>query len=68
MEAYEAAVAGNRAAALRAALVPGDRCPVCDQAVTVVPHHEDPPEISAARTERDRASEAPLPPTRRARG
>ena len=58
LEAYEAAVAGNRAAALRAALVPGDRCPVCEQAVTVVPHHEDPPELSAARTERDRAAEA----------
>ncbi len=58
LEAYEAAVAGNRAAALRAALVPGDRCPVCEQAVTVVPHHEDPPEIRAARTERDRAAAA----------
>ena len=58
LEAYEAAVAGNRAAALRAAVVPGDRCPVCEQAVTVVPHHEDPPELSAARTERDRAAEA----------
>ena len=68
MEAYEAAVAGNRAAALRAALVPGDRCPVCDQAVTVVPHHEDPPEISAARTERDRASEAHAAAADAARG
>jgi DNA repair protein SbcC/Rad50 len=56
VEAYEAAVAGNRAAALRAALSPGDVCPVCDQPVTSVPHHEDPAEIGAARQVRDRAA------------
>ncbi|HEX6786480.1 MAG TPA: SMC family ATPase, partial [Acidimicrobiales bacterium] len=44
LDAYEAAVAGNRAAALRASLAPGDLCPVCEQPVTAVPHYDDPPE------------------------
>ena len=55
--AYDALVAEHRAAALRGLLVVGEPCPVCDQPVTSVPHHDEPAELADARAARERANE-----------
>jgi DNA repair protein SbcC/Rad50 len=54
--AYDALVAEHRAAALRGVLVVGEPCPVCDQPVSAIPHHDEPAELAKARAARERAS------------
>jgi exonuclease SbcC len=54
---HDALVAEHRAAALRGLLVVGEPCPVCDQTVATVPHHEEPAALAEARAARERASE-----------
>ena len=54
--AYDALIAEHRAAALRGLLVVGEPCPVCDQPVTTVPHHDEPAELAEARAAREQAS------------
>jgi exonuclease SbcC len=56
--ALEEAVAGNRAAALRAHLVAGEPCPVCEQVVAVVPGELVPPEHAARKKASERAARA----------
>ena len=51
-------VAENRAAALRAHLVAGEPCPVCEQVVLTVPPHGEPAEVGAARAARQQAQAA----------
>jgi exonuclease SbcC len=65
--AYDALVAEHRAAALRGLLVVGEPCPVCEQPVSAVPHHEEPTELAQARAARDLASEDAATAARAAR-